>query len=222
MLPLKDENPTESFTIVTYLLILVNVLVFLYQVKLSFFSPDSYVRFIHTYGMVPREIILGNRLYTLITAMFLHGGIVHLLGNMLYLYIFGNNIEDVLGKVRFIIFYFVCGFFASLLQIIVNPYSSIPNIGASGAISGILGAYMVLFPRARIHTVVFLGWFITTITIPAIFFLGFWFVLQLFAGIGSLPYLQQNVGGVAYFAHVGGFVAGMVLIKVMRKKRRGL
>lgn len=220
MLPIRDENPTESFTILTYLLIAINIAVFLHEIKLALINPKAYLSFIYTYGVIPAEIASGRRLHTLLTSMFVHGGIVHLLGNMLYLYIFGNNVEDVLGKLRFILFYILCGIAGATLQILMNPYSTVPNIGASGAISGILGAYLVLFPRARIYTVVFLGWFITTTTIPAIFFLGFWFILQLFSGIGSLSYLYQNVGGVAYFAHIGGFIAGMILIKVMKKKRR--
>ncbi len=220
MLPIRDENPTESFTILTYLLIGINTAVFFHEIKLALIDPREYLKFIYTYGMIPAEIVSGERLYTLFTCMFVHQGFIHLFGNMLYLYIFGNNVEDVLGRVRFIIFYILCGLAASAFQIFVNPYSTIPNIGASGAISGVLGAYLVLFPRARIHTLVFLGWFITATTIPAIYFLGFWFILQIFSGIGSLSYLYQNVGGVAYFAHAGGFLAGMILIKVMKKKRR--
>jgi membrane associated rhomboid family serine protease len=150
--------------------------------------------------------------------MFLHGGFMHIFGNMLYLHIFGNNIEDIMGRKRFTVFYIVSGLAASLLQIYVNPSSSVPNLGASGAIAGVLGAYLVTFPRAKVDTIVFLGYFIRWVRLPAVIVLGFWFIIQLFSGIGSLAYHTPDKGGIAFFAHIGGFIAGMVLVFFFKKR----
>ena len=136
---------------------------------------------------------------------------------MLYLYIFGDNIEDIMGRKRFILFYLFCGVLASFAQLVFNQNSTVPNIGASGAVSGVLGAYLIVFPQARIHCILIIGFFIRWITLPATVVLGFWFVVQLLSGVASLPFAFQNVGGIAYFAHVGGFIAGVLLIKPFKK-----
>jgi len=211
-IPLKDENPTYRFPLVTILFISVNILVFFYQI----FSPSGLQYYVYKMGAIPYEITHFTTLASLprispplalLTAMFLHGSLFHLFGNMLYLWIFGNNIEDFLGPVRFILFYVLCGLGASLAHIIFNPNSKVPMIGASGAIAGILGAYMILYPAARVLTLVF----IWIIPIPAAVLLGFWFLAQVLnIGLG---------GGVAWFAHVGGFLIGIGLIKVYSKKR---
>jgi membrane associated rhomboid family serine protease len=142
---------------------------------------------------------------------------MHVFSNMLYLYIFGDNVEDIMGRKRFILFYLLCGLAASAAQIAVHPLSNVPNLGASGAVAGVLGAYLIMFPRARVHCILIFGFFIRWITLPAVVVLGFWFVIQFFSGVASLPYVTQDVGGVAYFAHMGGFVAGMVLIKMFAR-----
>ncbi|MFQ5815347.1 MAG: rhomboid family intramembrane serine protease, partial [Candidatus Hydrothermarchaeaceae archaeon] len=202
--------------VITYSLIAVNVLVFAYEVILS--TQGGIEDFIGAYALVPRDITAGLHLHTLLTAMFLHGGFMHILGNMLYLHIFGDNIEDIMGPKRFIIFYVMAGLAASLLQIYVDPTSNIPNLGASGAIAGVLGAYLIMFPRAKVHTIVFFGYFIRWVRLPAVIVLGFWFIIQLFSGIGNLTQSAVDSGGVAFFAHVGGFIAGMVLVFFFKKR----
>jgi membrane associated rhomboid family serine protease len=214
MIPLKDENPGTSFPLVTIGLIAANIIVFLYTFTLPEWALE---RFIMGYGLIPAEL-LGNApiihtaipgALTLVTSMFLHGGLLHLLGNMLYLWIFGNNIEDLLGRFRFLLFYLACGVFAALAHVILNPNSTMPMVGASGAIAGVLGAYLISFPRARVLVLVFLFIFITTARIPAFWVLGFWFIMQ-------LMYVSSDVGAgsnIAYMAHIGGFVIGMLLVR---------
>ena len=212
-IPLKDENPTQRFPVVTVVLITLNVLIFLYQI----FSPEGLQYSIYRMGAIPYEITHFTTIsqlprisppLTLLTSLFLHGSFLHLFGNMLYLWIFGNNIEDFLGPFRYILFYFLSGLGASLVHIIFHPSSMIPMIGASGAIAGVLGAYFLLYPGARVLTIVFF-WIIP---VPAFFILGLWFVAQVMnIGIG---------GGVAWFAHIGGFLIGIALIRVYVKKRR--
>lgn len=216
-IPLRDENPTRRFAIITILLIALNVGVFVYQV----ISPQGLSYHVTRMGVIPYEIshfrslAEGVRLsppLTLFAAMFIHGGLLHLAGNMLFLWVFGNNIEDTLGPLRFILFYFLCGLGATLVQVAMSPNSRVPMIGASGAIAGILGAYLVLFPAARVLTLVFLFFFIRVVAVPAAIVLGFWFVLQILsAGLG---------GGVAWFAHIGGFLVGIGLIKAITRRRR--
>ena len=172
---------------------------------------------VRKFGMIPESIMRGEHLYTLFTSMFLHGGIAHLVFNMLYLYIFGDNIEDAFGHGRYFIFYLLCGLAASMAHILIVTDPEVPTIGASGAISGVLGAYVVLYPRARIQTLV-LALFIAIVSIPAVFFLAFWFVLQLFQG--SLTLWFEVPSGTAYWAHIGGFVAGMALALIFRRKRK--
>ena len=180
------------------------------------------------WGTIPFEITHGQELtpelsfsipLSLFSSMFLHGGFLHLAGNMLYLWIFGDNVEDQLGHVKFFIFYIMCGLAASLLHIFTSPNSQVPMVGASGAIAGVLGAYMIRFPKARILTLIFFGFFIRVIRVPALFVLGFWFILQL---LYALPSIGSTSGGVAWFAHVGGFLAGIVLFKLFSgfSKRR--
>ncbi len=212
-IPLKDENPTQRFPVVTVVLITLNVLVFLYQI----FSPQGLQYSIYRMGAIPYEITHFTTIsqlprisppLTLLTSLFLHGSFLHLFGNMLYLWIFGNNIEDFLGPFRYILFYLLSGLGASLVHIIFHPSSMIPMIGASGAIAGVLGAYFLLYPGARVITLVFF-WILP---VPAFFILGLWFVAQVMnIGIG---------GGVAWFAHVGGFLIGVALIRIYVKRRR--
>jgi membrane associated rhomboid family serine protease len=152
--------------------------------------------------------------------MFLHGGWMHILGNMLFLWVFGRNVEDLIGGGRFLVFYLLCGLAAALIQVVTNFYSPVPTIGASGAIAGVMGAYLVKFPRARIVTLVFIVFFVTTVDIPSALLLLFWFGMQFLSGLGSLAQTDYTGGGVAWFAHVGGFVAGMLLIRAFPQKRR--
>lgn len=224
-IPLKDNNPTTRFPYITVLIIALNVAVFFFQL----FSPQGLQYFVYKMGAIPYEIthfktlslvIMDSREslarlsppLTLIVSMFMHGGFFHLIFNMLYLWIFGNNIEDFLGPVRFILFYLLSGLGASLTHILFNPSSQVPMIGASGAIAGVLGAYLILYPHAYVLTLVFLFFFIRIIAIPAAIVLGLWFLIQVL-NIGA-------GGGVAWFAHIGGFLIGILLIKAMTKRRK--
>jgi membrane associated rhomboid family serine protease len=221
-LPLKDDNPTNTFPFVTVGVILANCFVFYHQLTLSLPAGQ---KFVFQWGAIPYQIVYGEVLYgpglfppvlTLFSSMFLHGGFLHLIGNMLYLWIFGNNIEDTLGHFRFLIFYLLVGLSAALVQVLSDPQSTTPMIGASGAVAGILGAYLLLFPQARILTLMFIFIFIRMIRIPALIVLGFWFLVQL------LSITSGYETGVAFFAHIGGFVAGLILVKVFQpQKGRG-
>lgn len=206
MLPLYDDLRTNRFPIVTYGLIGLNALIFFYMVTLS---GQGLLEFIQQYGAVAAEITMGVNYLTLLTSLFLHGGIAHIVGNMLFLNIFGDNIEDRLGSLRYILFYLVCGLVASLTQIMVNPDSSIPLIGASGAVAGLMGAYLRLYPHTRILTLFTFGYFVRMIHLPAWTMLIYWVLFEIISGVGSLGYADQ--GGVAYFAHIGGFVTGWIL-----------
>ena len=210
MLPVQDFRPTKIFPVVTYTIIAVNILVFLLEIFLEMTGNLEW--FYYTFAIIPANIAEGKQIYTLITAMFMHGGYAHIFGNMLYLHIFGNNVEDSMGSKRFIIFYLLCGLAASFAQIFIDPTSTIPNLGASGAIAGVLGAYLIMYPKERIGTL--LGY--AYVRIPAVFVLLFWFVLQLFSGFLSLG--DTSAGGIAFFAHIGGFVAGLILIFLFRKQ----
>ncbi|WOD40213.1 rhomboid family intramembrane serine protease [Nodosilinea sp. E11] len=223
MVPLHDNNPTKIKPWVNYGLIAINILVFIYALTLS---PEQLQGFFQTFAIVPSQLtasfqsgnvaaIAGQSL-TLITSQFLHGGFLHLGGNMLFLWVFGNNIEEKLGRVSFLFFYLTCGALAGLAQWALSMQSDIPMVGASGAIAGVLGAYILRFPKARILTLIPLGIFITTFRIPAIFFLGFWFFQQTLYGFASLQATTSiDSGGVAYWAHAGGFVVGLVLAPVL-------
>ncbi|WP_375510288.1 rhomboid family intramembrane serine protease [uncultured Nostoc sp.] len=221
MVPIRDNNPTKITPYVTYGLIAVNVLAFLYEANLP---PQALNGFLHLAAVVPRELTLsfgGISLHqpvpewaTLITSQFLHGGFLHLAGNMLFLWIFGNNVEDKLGHVKYLLFYLSCGVLASLTQWFFAQDSSIPSLGASGAIAGVLGAYILRFPNAEVLGIVPLGFFFPTFRVPAYFFLGFWFLEQAFYGLASLQ-TRTNIGmesgGIAYWAHAGGFIFGAIL-----------
>ena len=216
MIPLRDTEPSHSKPIVTACLIAVNVLVFLYEISLDPFTLNW---LFSQYGLVPSKF----HYMDLITSMFLHGGWMHLIGNMWFLWIYGDNIEDILGRWKFLLFYLLCGIAAGLVQAFVSGGSRVPTVGASGAIAGVMGAYLVKFPRSRILTLVPVFVFVTTMEIPAVFILLYWFVIQFFSGFGNLGQVNES-GGVAFFAHIGGFLAGMILIYVMgsgpRYKRR--
>lgn len=221
MIPLRDDNPSSSRPIVTYLLILANVLAFLYMVSLG--SEAAIERFVVAYGAIPGEITgrTGgspiSEYPTLLTSMFMHGGWLHLVGNMLYLWIFGDNVEDVMGHGAFLVFYLLVGLAAVWTFILTAPGSTVPMIGASGAIAGVLGAYLALFPRARIISLVPLGFFLRVVPVPALLFLPIWFLLQFIQGAASLG---ADTAGVAWWAHIGGFVAGFVLVWVFARGRR--
>ena len=221
MIPLRDANPTRRTPVVTLALIVACFVVFAWELGLQATSEASLNAFVTEWGVVPAELLaawgagqfLSQETATLISSQFLHGGWLHLLGNLLYLWIFGNNIEDRLGRVLFVLFYLGGGVVAGLTQTAIDPDSTIPLIGASGAIAATLGAYFVLFPGARITTLVFLGFFYQLIEVPAIIVLGFWFLLQLLDGIGSLG--MEAGAGVAFFAHIGGFVGGALVAWLM-------
>ncbi len=218
MVPLRDDNPVSTTPVVTYGLIGLNIAVFLYQLGLSRVGLD---RWFEAWALVPAQLsesfqgALEAPAYewiTLVSSQFLHGGFFHVGGNLLYLWVFGNNIEDQLGHLRFLIFYLGCGVLAGLTQWMVDPASTVPTVGASGAIAGVMGAYILRFPRAHIVTLIPLIIFFTTIRVPAIFFLGFWFVQQALFGLASLSSeASWSDGGVAYWAHSGGFVFGLIL-----------
>ncbi len=224
MIPIKDRNPTHRFPIITILIIIVNVVVFLYEVSLDSKGLES---FFLAYGVIPFSVI-GTfaqgpldpmAVFPLLSSMFLHGGILHLGGNMLYLWVFGDNIEDKLGHGRFLAFYLLCGLAATLLHVVIDPASTVPTAGASGAISGVLGAYLLMFPKARVVTVIPIFFFLQVAELPALIVLGFWFVIQFFNGMASLGYETGGMGGVAWWAHIGGFIAGLLFVIPLRKYR---
>jgi membrane associated rhomboid family serine protease len=232
VIPLRDANPTRRTPVVTIGLVVACLVVFAWELGLQVSGGDAALdSFIATWGVVPADLaaawtggsILGLETATLITSQFLHSGWIHLLGNLLFLWIFANNIEDDLGRPAFLTFYLGGGAIAGLTQVLMDPSSTIPMIGASGAIASVLGAYLVLYPRARITSLVFLGFFYQLIDVPAVVVLGFWFVLQLIDGLASLGIAGAG-GGVAFFAHIGGFVAGVVAARallVVRRRRHG-
>jgi len=213
MIPLRSSERVYSRTAVTGTLIALNTIVFLYQNTLSYYRLDQFVT---NWGIVPDDL----RLISMLTSMFLHGGWMHLLGNMLFLWVFGRNLEDLIGGSRFLIFYLVCGLVAGVVQVIANPYARVPTIGASGAIAGVMGAYLIKFPRSQIDTLVLLIVFFTRVTIPAPFYLLFWFGMQFLNGLESIGQRSYTGGGVAVFAHIGGFIAGMVFIKLFPSRQR--
>jgi membrane associated rhomboid family serine protease len=232
--PLRDDNPHFLTPIVTYGLIAANVLAWV--LLQGFGSEPLLSSSVCRLGLIPAELLQtappGTRFpvgegiacvisgtpswFTPLTAMFMHGGWLHLIGNMWFLWIFGNNIEDSMGHVRFFLFYILCGLAAATAQTLADPDSIIPMVGASGAIGGVMGAYVLLYPRVHVHMLVFLGFFVTTIAVPAVFMLGYWFVLQVLSGWASIG---AEGGGVAFWAHVGGFVAGAVLVLLFRDPR---
>lgn len=215
MIPLRSTERVSSPATITACLIAVNTALFLYELTLS---PGDLNRLFETWGIVPDQI--SQHLPSLITSMFLHGGWLHLIGNMLFLWVFGRNVEDLIGSGRYLIFYVMCGVVSAVVQVIFTPYSRVPTIGASGAIAGVMGAYLIKFPRARILTLVTVFFFITTMDIPAAVLLLWWFAIQFFSGFGSLGSNDYSSGGVAFFAHIGGFLAGMLLIRLFPPRRR--
>ena len=208
MIPLRDTIPSRTTPIVTILIIVVNVMVFLYMLSLD---PYSQNEFVAQYAVIPAHLHLS----ALITMMFLHGGWMHIIGNMWFLWVYGDNVEDVLGHGRYLVFYLLCGLFAAVTQYAISPDSRVPTLGASGAIAGVMGAYLIKFPHSRILTLIPIIVFWTTIEIPAVIILVYWFILQFFMGVGSIGYSQAGQGGVAFFAHIGGFIAGMILVSIM-------
>ena len=241
MFPYKDENPTELTPLVTLGIIALNVLAWLFLQGMG--SEEALRTSVCQLGLIPGELLrgvppgtpipigqdqLGHMLYcdrvvsaaphwgAVLTSMFMHGGWFHLLGNMWFLWVFGNNIEDSMGHGRFVVFYLLCGICAAGLQMLVQPSSTVPMVGASGAISGVMGAYILLYPRVRVHTLVFLGLFATTVTVPAYLMLGYWILLQVLGGLPQIAGLQS--GGVAFFAHIGGFAAGLLLIRAFARE----
>ena len=231
MFPLRDENPTELTPVVTFVIIALNVLVWVLVQQAG--AGDGYLASLCTFGAIPADITgslspgdviqlgpdaaceaVGLGWFTLLTSMFMHGSWMHLIGNMWFMWVFGNNVEDSMGHIRFVIFYLLCGLLASLAHILTDPGSVIPTVGASGAISGIMGAYLVLYPRVRVQTLFFLIVFIRVIPLPAWVLLVQWIVLQVFSGVSTYG---AEGGGVAFWAHIGGFVAGVVLIKLFQR-----
>ena len=222
--PLRDDNPREGFPVVTVGLIAVNVLVHIYQAMMS---PELAQRFVSAAGAIPLEITTLTDIVrypdhpaaivpiplTLLTSMFVHGGWIHLISNMWYLWLFGDNVEDSMGRLRFILFYLLVGLAAALLHTFIDPRSAVPMVGASGAIAGILGAYLIRFPHANVKCLLFIVFFVTFINVPAFIVLGFWIVIQLFQA------LTGHGSNVAWFAHIGGFVAGLLLIKLFVRSR---
>ena len=213
MIPLRDVIPSRTVPFVTITLIVLNVLAWLFELSLS---EDVLPAFLKAYGVVPAFFTWPS----VVTSMFLHGGWLHLLGNMLYLWIFGDNVEDRLGHSRFLFFYLMCGAIAALVQVWFSPRSRIPMVGASGAIAGVMGGYFVLYPRSRVLTLIPLFIFIELIEVPAVLFLGLWFVFQLFSGVGSIATTAGDVGGVAFWAHIAGFVVGAVAVLALRRPER--
>lgn len=214
MIPLRDDNPTHITPIVTYLLILVNIVVFLFQILLGSNSEA----FVYQFALIPANVtnlISLGALFNIFTSMFMHAGLAHIGGNMLYLWIFGDNVEDRLGSFKYLLFYIIGGVVASLAHIITNPNSQIPTVGASGAIAAVLGAYLVLYPSQKVLTLIPLGFWLRLTMLPASVVLGLWFVLQLFQGVASLG--MPDVGGVAFWAHIGGFVTGVALGWLFKK-----
>lgn len=221
--PYKDDNPTRTFPFITIILIVANILIFIYTLA-NMSNIEEYKNIIYSYGAIPSHLLSFDRAQpihpslTVFTSMFMHGGFLHIASNMLYLWIFGNNIEDTLGHFRFLFFYLVCGIVAAYSHAVTAPSSLMPMIGASGAVSGVLGAYLLLYPRARVHTLVFLGFFVQIIRLPAYFVIGFWIVIQIINGLVSKGVADQ--GGVAWFAHIGGFIFGLLLIMLLLRQRR--
>jgi len=212
MIPLRDVIPSRSTPVVTMALLAVNVVVFFYQWSLG---ERAGTAFVFEWGVIPADFTL----LTMFTSMFLHGGFLHAGGNMLYLWIFGDNVEDRFGRGRFLFFYLLCGAAAAIAQTLFNPDSRIPMVGASGAVAGVMGAYFVMYPHSRIVTLIpFL--FLQIIEVPAVFFLGIWFLMQLLSGVGSIAQVEAGTGGVAFWAHVAGFAVGVMGGLLLRRPER--
>ena len=213
LFPYKDDKPRILIPYVTYGIIAINILVFVIQFNLGISSQMAEENFIYSFGFIPANFSF----ITIFTSMFLHGGFSHIMGNMWFLWVFGDNVEGVLGHAKYALFYILCGVAATISQLLINPASTIPMVGASGAIAGVLGMYMIRFPKANVHVFAFIIIFFTTFRIPALFVLGFWFFNQLTNGLGSLGF--NTTGGVAWFAHIGGFIAGIMLNQAFKHVR---
>ena len=215
MFPLRDDQPLHSLSVATISIIALNVLVFFYELQLDDYSLNF---FIAHWGLTAtfRGFHLGN----VLTSMFIHGGWMHIIGNMMFLWCFGRSLEDAMGSGKFLVFYLLCGVAAAFTQAFLTWGSRAPMVGASGAIAGVMGAYLIKFPRARIHTLVFLFIFVTTTDIPAAFILIYWFITQLFSEYGSITQTHISGGGVAYAAHIGGFITGMILVQFVGVRTR--
>lgn len=233
MFPYRDENQTQRTPIITWLIIALNILAWVFVQGAG--STFALAKSVCELGLIPGELTLslapgtsfpmgeslvcatdpGRQISHVVTSMFLHGSWMHILGNMWFLWIFGNNIEDSMGRLRFVVFYLVCGLTAAMAQVLAGPASPIPMVGASGAISGVMGAYLLLFPRVRVYAFIFLGFFFTSVGMPAWVMLGYWFVIQIFSGLVSFG--SGAEGGVAFWAHAGGFIAGLILIKLFSR-----
>ncbi len=235
MFPIRANNPTLNKSLATYFIILANIVIWITIQGMG--SDPALLQSIHTLGLIPGELLrsipagtpipLGGQLQftvgatphwsTLITHLFMHGGWFHIIGNMWFLWVFGDNVEDAMGRVRFMVFYLLCGLSAAAAQIFSDPTSTVPMIGASGAISGVMGAYAVLYPRTGVQVIVFLGFFIRRMVVPAWIMLGYWFLLQL---VGAMPSVTKSDGGVAFWAHIGGFASGIILIFFFKSGKR--
>ena len=213
MFPIRDTQPSYSKPVVTVIIIVLNLLVFLFEFSLDPYTLNAFISY---YGLTPDRFHVS----AIFTSMFVHGGWLHVLGNMWFLWIFGDNIEDILGHGKYLAFYLLCGVAAAMTQVFFSPDSRVPMVGASGAIAGVMGAYMIKFPRSRILTLVPIIVFFWTIEVPAWVMLIYWFGIQLFSGVGSIAQAQYAQGGTAFFAHVGGFVVGMVLVNLMGARQR--
>jgi membrane associated rhomboid family serine protease len=215
----REITPRQRFPFITAALVVINIAVFVYQVMIQLTLGDAGLSaFMADFGVVPARLTGGALLEPgLVTSMFLHGGLLHIVSNMLYLLPFGDNVEDRLGHTRYLVFYLLCGIAASLVHVGFNPGSVVPVIGASGAIAGVLGAYLMLVPGGRVRGLLFLWVIVDTVELPAIVFIGFWFVLQLFNGLASLGVTTNESGGVAFWAHIGGFLAGLLLAPLLKK-----
>lgn len=233
MFPYRDENQTQHPSVVTWIVIALNALMWILVQGAG--SHFALAKSVCELGLIPGELTLsvppgthfpmggnlvcltdpGMQVTNVFTSMFLHGSWLHILGNMWFLWIFGNNIEDSMGHLRFVAFYLICGVAAAMAQVIANPASTVPMVGASGAISGVMGGYLILYPRVRVYAIVPLGFFLTSIAMPAWVMLGYWFLIQIFSGMVSF---SQEGGGVAFWAHAGGFIAGLVLIKLFARQ----
>ena len=217
MIPIRDQIPTRRVPVINYLLIAANIIVFIFQ----WLAGPYEEALVYQFALIPYSFVsslsIGD-ITDIFTSMFMHAGLAHIGGNMLYLWIFGDNVEDSMGHGKFLLFYLVGGAVASFTHIFTNPESQIPTVGASGAIAAVLGAYLVLYPRSKVMTIIPLGFFIRMTTLPATVVLGLWFVLQIFSGVLSLG--GPDVGGVAFWAHIGGFVAGVLMAKLFANRRQ--
>lgn len=218
MLPIGDDNRgRHDRPVVTWALIVINIVIYAYQ---SLLDDRQLYDLINQWATVPAEISHGQALFTLVTCAFLHGSWFHVGSNMLFLWVFGDNVEDVMGHAKYLVFYLICAAGASYAQVLISPDSRVPLVGASGAISGVLAAYIVLFPRGQIRTLVFLGIFITMAMLPAWIMIGYWIFIQVISGVGSLSTVGSEGGGTAFFAHIGGFIIGLLLVWVFRDRGR--